>query len=58
LDSPALGIRPTSSRKKWSTNETLPISSFDRSLPRMTIVCSSEVQIAVRGTVALPIFTP
>ena len=54
--SPAEGSRPTSRRKKCSMNETLPISSFERSRPRTTIVCSSEVQIAVRGTVALPIF--
>src|SRR5205085_1831700 len=45
-----------SSRKKCSTNDTWPISAFDRSRPRTTIVCSSEVQMAVRGTVTLPIF--
>ncbi len=53
---PGVGSWPVSSRKKWSTKESLPIRSFDRSCPRMTMVCSSDVQMAVRGTVALPIF--
>ena len=33
-----------------------PISSLARSAPRTTMVLSFEVQIAERGTVALPIF--
>ena len=48
--SPPLGMRPLTSRKKWSTKEILPISSFARVVGRGRRWCgSSDVQIAVRG---------
>src|SRR5687767_2325702 len=52
----AFGCWPVSSSQKYALNDVWPINSLHRSRPRTLMLCSSDVLIAVRGTVDLPIF--
>src|SRR5262249_2444215 len=53
----SFGLRPVTSRKKWSVKETVPIRSAQRSKPRTMIVSALAALIAVCGSFCEPIFT-